>query len=241
MSQFQEKTFDDIWTIVILPIIHSSFEEMEKDYRNYVDAKVKDEVAFRHTIEREFKQLRHRTKQLVYHKSNKEMLLDSRKLGAILCAALIAQKPIEFDVDLAKEQAQDKRNSLKIKDYNVWACDHYLVNYKIAYLCSIFLVYYGCLYCLNNGEEIFVHDFMMDQKDRFCNKLEQLGRLIRYPSCRDFDAFGINMIISLARMDTSNQKLNIEMYALQLWQMEMYTYRSLELWSVSPDSILDDL
>lgn len=235
MNQQDEKAFDDFWNVVIMPVIDSSFNEMDKDYVTITNAKCKDLNVLHDVIEKKYKELRHQTKILFYKESNKDRLLDSRKLGAVICAVIANNRPIFFNEDEAGEYAQKKREIFDDKAYNEWACDNFLVNFKIAYLASVGLVYHSCLYCLSKNEPLLEKDFEIEKKEAFRNKLEAIGRMCNYPKCLNFDAFGINMIISLARTCLSNNELDIEMYALQLWQIEMYTYRTLELMQFVPE------
>lgn len=238
MSHKEEKAFEDVWDVIIKPNIDNSFNDMDPYFVEATGAKIKDYSHLHDSIEPDYKLIRHKTKILFYKDSNRDLKLDSRKLGAVICVAIIDNKPIAFDEEKAKDYALAKKAALSKGDYNIWACNNILVNFRIAYLSSISLVYYSCIYCLNNRIPILEIDFSDSQKEDYYNKLIKLKRLCNYPKCQDFDSFGINMIVSLARTCLSDNEIDIEMYALQLWQIEMYAYRSLELLNYNSELIV---
>lgn len=234
MIQKEERAFEDVWNVIIKNIDYS-FADIDPAFKERADARIKDLSQLHDSVEPDYKLKRHETKMLFYKDGSRERLLDSRKLGAVVCVALINNKPIVFDEKKAKEYALEKKDQLEQADYNIWACNNILINFKIAYLSSISLVYYSCMYCLNKNIQILEDDFDEEQRKAFFDKLKLLKRLCNYPKCKEFDSFGVNMIVSLARTSLSNNEIDIEMYALQLWQIEMYTYRTLELMSFNPD------
>ena len=186
MSHKEEKAFEDVWDVIIKPNIDNSFNDMDPYFVEATGAKIKDYSHLHDSIEPDYKLIRHKTKILFYKDSNRDLKLDSRKLGAVICVAIIDNKPIAFDEEKAKDYALAKKAALSKGDYNIWACNNILVNFRIAYLSSISLVYYSCIYCLNNRIPILEIDFSDSQKEDYyntvCEYVKPGGTLV-YSTC----------------------------------------------------------
>jgi hypothetical protein len=225
----QKKTFQSMWYEIIKPLLKYTFDSMDVEFRKMTGAQIRDEEDLKPYVEKEFKTLRHQLKIECYGEGKKELHLDSRKLGAILCASLLNVKCIEFDETKAVSLSETVKNKISQKEFNKWSVDNTLVNYKIAYLASLDLVYISLIYCLLNNNDMLVEELNETQRKGYAYKLIKQGRLCNYPLWQNFNSFAVNMIISLARADVFNREFDMQLYSLQLWQLEMYTLKSVSL------------
>ena len=59
-------------------------------------------------------------------------------------------------------------------------------------------------------------------------KINKIGHLYQYPSPLDADSFDVNVIIGMARADLGNKDFDMFLFAMQLYQIEMYTVEKLK-------------
>ena len=59
-------------------------------------------------------------------------------------------------------------------------------------------------------------------------KLGELGALYKYPDSEGFDSFDINIVIGLGRADMQGHDIDAFLFAMTLYQFEMYTLLQLK-------------
>lgn len=224
--EFQSEHFNKIWKLIIIPAIDSCFNELDPDFLENVKPTKDSFGKKRRQIEKDYRALREQLKKDCYGDCGNGCL-DDKKIGAIICFVLIKNKPVTFSLSLAKDFALEKKNTLTEGQYNTWAANNILVNYKIAFVASQYLVYWGTKYCLEKKDPAL--GGINDQDcETILKKLKNKGRLARYPLYPNFDSFGVNLIVALARTDFRGYNIDIQLFALQLWQMQMYTLELLK-------------
>lgn len=216
--------YTQIWEKIITPTLQVVREECDEDFRNSCDLEIKEIEKWKKTLEEKYRTLRSKLKDVCYGDSKDVALLDGRKIAAIFCRALIEEKAYRFDTDRAYEIMSNKKRTLSKVGFNRWAVDNVYINYKVAYYVSLQLVYFTLL-----------HDLVSSKRSELARSLNEVGHLYRYPYPSDSDSFDINIIIGLARMDLAGEDLDMFLFAMQLYQTEMYTISKLERESVNND------
>lgn len=216
--------FLHIWEKVIIPVRDTVLKECDSAFLKKAGLYFRGENAtWREDLETMFHNQRHNFKEQCYGKKEERTqnsLLDSRKVGAVLCQTLCRHKPIGFDLETADRLALEKKACLKSLEYTKWAVNNTLINYKFAYLASQNLVYLALLADLL-GEDATAEMVGMGRE------LNKIGHLFRYPTDPDCDTMDVNIIVALARGDIGGQELNMLLYAMLLYQSEMRTRENL--------------
>lgn len=213
------KEFPFIWEHIITPISQFMLEESDPDFVEAVHLRYRGEGEWHQRVEREFHHQRHNFKEQCYGKRRSETgdpLLDSRKVAAVLCQTCLIHKAFELDVSAAGSLAEKKKLQMTDIEYTVWAVNNTLINYKFAYLASQGLVYFTLLADL------------LEKEVDMAKELNRVGRLFPYPSDPGCDTMDVNIIVGLARGDQKGQELNMLLYAMLLYQNEMYTRERLK-------------
>ncbi len=217
--------FHHIWKKVIVPVYDTVLKECDPGFQKKAGLYFRGEnTAWIEGLETMFHNQRHNFKEQCYGKKEEraqKSLLDSRKVGAVLCQSLCRCKPMGFDLVVADKFAQEKKGSLKSLEYTKWAVNNTLINYKFAYLASQSLVYLALLADLL-GENATAEMMEMGKE------LNNVGHLFRYPTDPDCDTMDVNIIVALARDDIGGQELNMLLYAMLLYQSEMRTREQLK-------------
>lgn len=172
-------------------------------------------------LEAEFHRQRQFFKRQCYgneHVSPDCPLLDSRKIAAVLCKTFLNFMPFYFDVETANQYAAEQRQRLSSEDYTKWAVNNTLINYKFAHLVGTQLVYLSLL------------SKLLEDKDtvEMGKKLNEIGHLIHYHTEARYDTLDTNIVVGLARADVDKQELNMMLYAMLLYQVEMHTMERLK-------------
>lgn len=151
--------------------------------------------------------------------------LDARKIAAVICCALIQKKPLVFDEKKAvellalQEELLNRQRNPDRTVLNKWIVDNFFVNYKIAYLAGLRIIFMTLL-----SELLEDPDTLEAGK-----QLAARGRLFQYPRWAGLDNFDVNMVLGLGRSDMKKDKIAPFMLALQFYQIEMYARRMLGL------------
>lgn len=220
-----KEEFDHIWENIVSPVWETVRIECDPEFAAEVNLNFRgSEAAWRQLAEDTFHHWRHIFKEQCYGSKERRIgnpRLDYRKLGAVLCQTFLMRKPISFSLDRASVFATKKKAELAGLEYTIWAVNNTLINYKFAYLASQQLVYLTLLayYFSENASEDMIW---------MGRKLNQTGRLYRYPSEDGSDTMGANIIVGLARNNISGNGLDMLLYAMLLFQNEMYTRTKLE-------------
>lgn len=215
------REFPFIWDYIICPIRKIMLEESDPVFAEAVGLHYRDDEEWRGQLEWEFHHQRHNLKEQCYGKrrtNEGDRLLDSRKVAAVLCQACLKHKVFKIDVNVASKLAEEKKHQLPDLEYTVWAANNTLINYKFAYLASQSLVYLALLADLLERNESI----------EMAKELNREGHLLRYPSSAGCDTVDVNIIVGLARGDAKGQDLNMLLYAMLLYQNEIYTREHLK-------------
>ena len=243
MRKKESKHFAKLWREIELAI-ECAASECGDEFRASCGLTFVKTDQLKGAVEREYRQLRDDLKKECYGRNEEGrpmdateegresdggrengQSLDARKIAAVICYALIRKKPLVFDekkaVELLAEQ-EELLNQQKNPDrtvLNKWIVDNFFVNYKIAYLAGLRVIFMTLLSELLEGP-----DTLEDGKH-----LAARGRLFQYPRCAGLDNFDVNMVLGLGRSDMKKDKISPFMLALQFYQIEMYARRKLGL------------
>lgn len=219
------REFSFIWDNIVLPIAHSVRADGDTFFAESVGLHFRGDdtsnTQWKAAVENEFHHQRHNFKEQCYGKrrsSEGDPLLDSRKVAAVLCKTFLRCKAFQFDVNIAGLYAKKQKGILLDIEYTKWAVDNTLINYKFAYLVSQKLVFLTLLADLLKEENTI----------RQAELLNQSGRLFSYLPDSGCDTFDVNIVLGLARDDVRGRKLNMMLYAMILYQQEMYTRECLK-------------
>lgn len=212
--------FLHIWDEIIIPVYDTILAECDSSFREDANLYFRgDDADWKKSLEDEFHEQRHIFKEQCYGKKEErtgDPLLDYRKVGAVLCHTLCLHKPFGFNLETANKLAVEKKGQLSSLDYTKWAVNNTLINYKFAYLASQSLVYLALLSNLT-GKNATAKMIEMGKE------LNKVGHLYRYSTESGCDTMDVNVIVALARGNISGQELNMLLYAMILYQSEMYT------------------
>lgn len=214
------KEFEDIWKYVILPVREIVEKECDPDFARTAQLHFRDEEKWKRRLEDEFHLQRRRFKRQCYDSKkqhNANFLLDSRKVAAVLCQTSLRYKAFSFDMQEANRFALNQKNCLPDESYTRWAVHNTLINYRFAYLTGIQLLYITLLSDLMSSENTKELGIALNAR----------GHLFCYPVDADCDSFDTNVVVGLARSDIEGQDLNMLLYAMLLYQAEMYTRKCL--------------
>lgn len=149
---------------------------------------------------KKFRECRRNLKDLFYG-DDEHHFLNPPKLAAVLCRTIIECKPIKFSNTSSIDESLIGK-----KDY-IWLANNLFVNYKVAFLSSISLIY---AQILAEKEPNINSDFIKH------------GNLAKY-GLYDGNSFQTNMIVNLARNALMGKEFDDLMFALMMFQWHEYT------------------
>lgn len=207
--------FAEMWKHV-LKAKEAALSECDDLFRNSCALCARPEEKVRHAVEEEYRRLREELKEECYSDKAENSLLDGRKMGAIMCKALIREKVFCFEEMQALELAQKKKeeygDSLEKKaEFNKWIVNNLFINYKVAYLFSVGLV-------VETTKER-----LLAEEPALGKKLNGLGWMVKYPQEKEMDSFNVSMVLGLGKADLKKKDFDMFLYAMQLYQMEQYS------------------
>lgn len=200
--------YEKIYSQDVVKVVDDSLSEMDANFRNETQAKDIMDKQYLCLFSKTFRKYRRRLKDIVYG-NNEHGLLNPTKLASVLCHTLIDCKPIKFTSDKAEFLIN---KSLESND-KIWLVNNVLINYKIAILSSLRLIYEDILasYKPAKGTEILNH-----------------GHLANY-ELYDNMSIQSNLIINLARNELLGQDFDELNYALIMFQWREYTIKQFAL------------
>ena len=215
----ESRHYSQIWARVIQEVLHIVKSECDEEFSQKCLLQTKSIPMWKHSLELEYRKLRGNLKEICYGEDGDTGILDGRKFAAIFCNAFIKNKVFCFDTKAANELVEKQKKALDPVKFNLWAVHNVFLNYKFAYYVSLQLVYLTLMDQLLSAE-----------KTKEAIKLNKIGHLLRYldPISDKADSFDVNMIIGLARADLDGKELDMFLFAMQLYQIEMYTVKSLQ-------------
>ena len=230
-------SFDKCWKI-IKDIISSVEEEMDPAFKAQCAVQRNDDVGIKKRRYDRYQRLRESLKNDCYgdifdtsegcESDNNKRNLDNKKLGAIICEIMINEKAFCYDVDKANAYAKIKKSEIPQNEFNIWAASNIFANYTVAFFASLQISFAGTSYSLSKQEPMIEEiDSDPEKKAQYAKILRKNGQYASYPRWNNFDSFSVNSIIALARADIYGRRLDILLYSLQLWQIEMFTLERL--------------
>lgn len=214
----ESRHYAQIWEKVIQQVLEVITEECDEEFCRECSLQTKPLEAWKRALEKEYRKLRRDLKEFCYGNRADDGLLDGRKLAAIFCKALIKEKAFRFHTNKALHLLKERKKELSPDEFNCWAAHNVFLNYKFAYYVSLQLVYLTLLQQLLSSEET----------KPYAIKLNGIGHLYQYPYSPNTDSFDVNIIIGMARADLKGKDFDMFLFAMQLYQIEMYTVEKLK-------------
>ena len=216
----ESRHFNEMWKHVKMART-AALAECDETFRVTCDLCVCPDNKLKPTIEKVYRILRTELKVECYFNEAEKNMLDGRKMGAIMCKALIKEKVFYFDEGQALELLQLRKkefgDSAENKvDFNKWVANNFFINYKVAYLCSVGLV-------VETAKER-----LLRENNVLGKALNKQGWMTQYPEEKKIDSFNVSMVLGLGKADLKGEDLNMFMYAMQLYQIEQYTLATLQ-------------
>jgi len=210
--------YEQIWNKVIQQVLQIVTDESDKKFREKCCLEIKPLKEWKEKLECKYRILRKELKERCYGNHVDQGLLDGRKLAAIFCKALTEEKAYVFDTVAAYDIMKQKKTEMSSVEFNLWAVHNVYINYKLAYYVSLQLVYLTLLHDLQSSDKTKI----------FAKELNKNGHLYRYPPASNSDSFDVNIIIGMARIDIAKENFDMFLFAMQLYQIEMYTITVLD-------------
>ncbi len=191
----------------VLPTIETCQNEIsDENLKTEYKPVFLDKENYKKRYAKTFRANRRKLKDLFYG-NDEHNYLNPMKLAAVLCHTLIECKPIRFEGNVQiSEHTLSSYNS-------VWLANHLLINYKIAFLSSISLVF---------------SQILAEKKPDKDSEFVKSGQLAQY-GCYDRNSFQTNMIINLARNSLLGRDFDDLMFALMMFQWHEYTVKYFDL------------
>lgn len=216
-KQENQEFFYFAWDSWIVPLSQELFNDMDKNFRLKVNAKIGDLDFIRIKAEEYFFSRYNTFKNDYYGYMDDNQTPDIHKICAILCRTLIEEKIIKYDITVCQkyiEEHIDKHNT-------DWLVKNALVNYRIAFYASITLLYEGMLFKYKN-------DKTMHEKLKNNRKLNLYTKSDGSPKSINHESFENYIILDLAKRDVNNKSFEFFMYAALMYQLEEYNRMILE-------------
>lgn len=174
--------------------------------------------------ENTYRSIRSRLRLECYGTKNSEDNMDARKMASVMCCTLMEQMAICFDTESAVSLMEDREAAFKAREkksdrieFNRWIVDNFFINYKIAYLTGLIIVY----------DTLMADLLKKPDTAKFGEKLAQRGKIGQYPKTSGMDGFDVSMVLGLGRAGIRHEPINAFLLALQFYQIEMYTRKDL--------------
>ena len=223
----ESRHFRQILEMAIYPVKEVVFLDTDLAFRESCSLQIVG--GWESRLREKYRKLRETLKTICYGSRADSGLLDGRKIAAVFCGALIQEKVFTFDLDQAKELMEQKKNTMDSVSFNFWLAQNVYLNYKFAYYVSLQLVYLTLLYDLDDSKMAkALYDISEADAAALVTSLNDIGHLLPYPASPNTDSFDVNIIIGLARADLTGQDFDMFLFAMQLYQIEMYTIGKLK-------------
>lgn len=211
--------FAQMWKHVI-KARNAALAECDKQFYDICGLRICADDKLKTTLEQVYRNLRTELKRECYFNEAEKKMLDGRKMGAIMCNALMKEKVFYFDEQQALVLLREKKKEYgedvyKKVELNKWIANNFFINYKAAYLFSVGLVV-----------ETMKERLFRENPD-LGSALNKKGWMEQYPEEKEIDSFNVSMVLGLGKADLKGEKLDMFMYALQLYQIEQYTLLAL--------------
>lgn len=209
MQNSTEKNIADyikIYQQDVAKVVQDCLDEMDGTFKEEAEFFVIPSEKYLRSFSKTFRKHRRKLKDVVYG-DDEHGLLNPTKLAAVLCHTIIDCKPIGF---------KNLKNILSISSYDkepVWLANNILINYKIAVLSSLRLIY---------------EQLLAEYKPTTDSEILQIGRLADYDKY-DKTSVQTNLIINLARNTLLGKEFDELNYALMMFQWQQYAIKQFNL------------
>ena len=226
----KNRDFSKIYNNIISKTIEDFENNLEDDYKNFVDFRVINRDKHFNNCNNFFYNKRESLKELYYGKrfildknknaDSNNYQFDFHKIVSIITCTLIRNKPFVFDVKKANEYKSSKFPNSKTTNFEAvdpvekkWIIDHILVNYQLAFKVSMIIMWETMLFPFDNGLKEFedIRKIMKSNKD-----------LCIYVPNKDQETFENSLILDFAKRDLDNRSFDYFMYSVVLYQLEEY-------------------
>ena len=218
MNEEKSRHFARLWEFITRSV-ENAYSECDSMFLEQCSVKRKSKSEWKRAVEKSYRDLRAKLEYECYAEIVHDRMLDPRKTAALICCALIQEKSLQFNEDLAieflgkKQATVEKGNVSSRLELNHWIVDNFFVNYKIAYLSGLRIVF-----------ETLRGELLSDPSTvDYGRRLSELGRMQRYPCQSTVDNFDVNLVLGLGRADILRKDINTFFLASQFYQIEMYT------------------
>ena len=198
-------------------VIDDIQSDCDENFKNNCELRSKELTIWKKQLEGDYRDLRDDLKSSCYWSRKEYGSLDGRKIAAVLAKALMRNKLFVFNTEEALDLLRKQTHILDPEHLNLWAVNNLLINYKFAYFVSLQMVYLTLLERLLSEESTI----------EMGRRLNAIGHLLQYPHFAPDDSFDVNVIIGMARSDFAGKDFDMFLFAMQLYQIEMYTVEKL--------------
>ena len=217
------KHFEYLWKEAIYPSIQVCLSEMSEDFYKLASVNCQDLRSYKANLENVYKKKREWLKRS-YLPQNPEPYLDFHKLGAIVCRSIIGLKPVKYDISAVEKLIlhQEQRQTSHTAQID-WFIKNVYVNYRIALLSAVGLVYANLVHWALTKKEQCTDDGLVEVYNEFMNRAVQQGTLCPYVSSQSHENFEDSMVIALMKSDLLQRDFDYLGFATNLYQWEYFT------------------
>ena len=201
--------FDFYWEKAILPAINQCYKEASNSIKEIYNLNISNLNRMKKKVENTYINTREKYK-INYHIEGKKAILDYTKLSSIICYSLVENKIFTYNKNFNLLQ-KEYDNELLVNDL--------LINYKLAFISSTFVVLLGLL-----NDCIEFKAFPEHEKNEIL-----LERLINNNSLKMYefadsskDPFYVSAIKHLALFDLNSLDFDFMTYALLMDGLKEY-------------------
>lgn len=220
----QGNHFDNFWTTAIYPSIKKAENDMDPAFIKECEVEIRDLNEYKLELRSMYKRKREWLKK-EYLPHMEKPLLDFHKLASVICRCIIGTKPISYDLNVAEHLLDgiNSNDSLTHSTKLDWIVSNIYVNYKIAFLASIGIVYADLLYWayekgdvkeIENDKNIYIE---------FAHSLENKNNLIFYPEPAKHENFVNSVIIALEKGDLLQRDFDYLFLSVIFYQLQENT------------------
>lgn len=217
------KHFNRMWESVV-QAIDIAMAECDPEFVRRCHPVRRDKDNLAHVTEKAYRRIRGELRLECYGTKDGEENMDARKIASVMCCTLMEQQAVRFDAMEAAALMEEKDALLKKQEtkldrteFNRWIVNNFFINYKIAYLTGLLIVL-----------DALISELLKDQRTvPFGRSLAQQGQPSQYPIISEVDGFDVSMVLGLGRAGMRREPVNVFLLALQFYQIEMYTRKTL--------------
>lgn len=218
------KHFEDyLWEYAVKPAINISLKDLDSKFSQVVNLeavidKQKFENNYKTELSKIYEKKRDWLKKHYYSKYSKDEKLDLHKIAAIVARSVIALKPISFSCEDAVAYIND--NSLR--NNSIWYVDNYSINYKIAFISAIAIMFIDIIYKGSIVEDTLDVQKVKDICKYFCTNGFDLYSNSNLES--DHEPFYRSLIIDMMINDINGRDFDYLGFAANIYQLENHEY-----------------